>query len=236
MSFRIEKGLKLRRLQIKYQRESGKKKTKLLNELSSVYNMNRKYLIRLLNRKSNQSEKRKGPKPVYNEEKILPVLRTIWLVTDQLCSKRLKVAMKLWLPFYELEYGTLDDTVRNQLLKISSATIDRMLKPIRVQYKKHGLNGTRPGTLLKNQIPIREEKWNENRPGFLEADTVAHCGNSLARSFIWSITLTDICTGWTENRAIWNKGAEGVVEQIKDVEKICLLRYWDLTVIMELSF
>jgi hypothetical protein len=80
--------------------------------------------------------------------------------------------------------------------------------------------GTRPGYLLKNQIPIKTDHWDVSRPGFMEADTVAHCGNSLAGDFIWSITLTDILTCWTEIRATWNKGAEGVVKQIKNIEKI----------------
>lgn len=219
MSFRIEKGLKLRRLQIKYQRISRKQKTKLLNELGGIYNLNRKYLIRLLNRKSNQSQKRKGPKPIYNTEAILPVLRIIWLATDQLCSKRLKVAMNLWLPFYEREYGVLDPITREQLMEISPATIDRLLKPVRVSCKKRRLGGTKPGTLLKTQIPIRTGSWNEDQPGFVEADTIAHCGNSLAGDFVWSITLTDICSCWTENRAVWNKGAAGVVKQVKSIER-----------------
>ena len=77
---------------------------------------------------------------------------------------------------------------------------------------------TRPGSLLKNQIPIRTHFWDVSQPGFMEADTVAHCGNSLAGSFIWSLTMTDIHTTWTENRATWDKGAQGVLVQIQDIE------------------
>ncbi len=104
------------------------------------------------------------------------------------------------------------------LTGISPASIDRLLKPIRVQHPK-GLSGTKPGTLLKNQIPIRTTHWDITLPGFMEADTVAHCGNSLAGDFVWSLTLTDILTGWTECRATWNKGSSGVLEQIKDIEQ-----------------
>ncbi|MCD6047753.1 MAG: hypothetical protein K0S08_1400 [Gammaproteobacteria bacterium] len=74
-----------------------------------------------------------------------------------------------------------------------------------------GLSGTKPGTLLKNHIPIKVDHWDVTKPGFLEADTVAHCGTSLAGNFAWTITYTDISNAWTENRAIWNKGSAGVL-------------------------
>jgi hypothetical protein len=105
-----------------------------------------------------------------------------------------------------------------QLLSVSAATIDRLLKPVRATHGRKGLGGTKPGSLLKNQIPIRTHFWDVSQPGFMEADTVAHCGNSLAGDFVWSLTMTDIHTTWTENRATWNKGAEGVLTQIKDIE------------------
>ncbi|MCX7120855.1 MAG: hypothetical protein NTZ67_03645 [Gammaproteobacteria bacterium] len=72
--------------------------------------------------------------------------------------------------------------------------------------------------MLKKRIPIKTDQWDEKQPGFVEADLVAHCGTSLMGDFIWSLTLTDIYSGWTENRAVWNKGATGVVDQIHDIE------------------
>ena len=115
--------------------------------------------------------------------------------------------------------GTLPEALRQDLLTISAATLDRRLKPLRVSHPK-GLGGTKPGALLKTQIPIRTHHWDETLPGFVEADTVAHCGNSLAGDFVWSLTLTDIVTGWTECRATWNKGATGVLEQIQAIEAL----------------
>jgi hypothetical protein len=109
--------------------------------------------------------------------------------------------------------------VSNALLKISPATIDRLLAPVRIQYHKRGRSTTKPGTLLRNQIPIQTNQWNESRPGFIEADTVAHCGESLSGMFIYTIDTVDIATGWTEQRAVWGKGETGVLEQIKDIEK-----------------
>jgi len=135
-----------------------------------------------------------------------------------MCSKKLKAAIVLWLPFYESVYKALSLETQERLLTISAATIDRVLKPVRVAYGRKGLSGTRLGTQLKNQIPIRTDFWDVTQPGFMEADTVAHCGNSLAGDFVWSLTMTDILTAWTENRATWNKGAEGVRDQIKNVK------------------
>src|SRR5260221_13908188 len=72
---------------------------------------------------------------------------------------------------------------------------------------------------MKSQIAVTTQQWHEEQPGYVEADTVAHCGTSLLGSFIWSLTLTDIYSGWTENAAVWNKGAHGILEQIKLMEK-----------------
>lgn len=134
-----------------------------------------------------------------------------------MCGKRLKVALPLWLPHYEADYGTLPPEAKEGLLAASASTLDRLLKPVRVEHPK-GLGGTKPGTLLKNQISIRCEHWDVTQPGFVEADTVTHCGNSLAGDFVWSLTMTDIPTGWTECRATWNKGSLGVITQIKAIE------------------
>jgi len=140
-------------------------------------------------------------------------------VTDQMCSKRLVAALPLWLPFYEKNHTKLSKQSIKKLNEISASTIDRLLKPTRIKYSSKGMTGTKPGRLLRNQIPIRTDTWDISEPGFMEADTVAHCGNSLAGSFVWSLTLTDYYSGWTECRATWNKGAVGVVDKIKDIEK-----------------
>ena len=103
---------------------------------------------------------------------------------------------------------------------MSSATIDRLLTSSRIKCKR-SICGTKPGSILKKHIPIKPDQWDAEKPGFLEADTVAHCGTSLTGSFVWSLTMTDINSGWTEIRATWNKGAIGVVQQIHDIE-VCL--------------
>lgn len=218
MSKPYEKRIDWRRIYHKYRRSSVKKRSVILDELCDLTNMNRKYLIRKLNKKKSKPLKRRGPKPTYSPEIYLPIIKPIWLAADQLCGKRLKVVLNDWLHFYEEEFGELEATIRQKTLQISSATLDRLLKPIKTSLRGRGLSGTKPGSIIKNQIPIKTNQWEETKPGFMEADTVAHCGSSLEGSFVWSLTMTDILTTWTENRAIWNKGAHGVGIAIDDVE------------------
>jgi len=202
----------------RYHHSNRAGKSKLLDEVVDLYGYNRKYMIQRFSGLIYRNHERRGPKRKYDPQKVLPVLKNIWLTSDQLCSKKLKAALPEWLPYYDQSVDVLDPAVKRMLLKISPATIDRLLKPVKAKCKRHGLSGTRPGYLLKNQIPIKTDHWDVTRPGFVEADTVAHCGNSLAGEFAWSLTLTDIHSCWTENRAIWNKGSKGVVEQIQDIE------------------
>lgn len=122
------------------------------------------------------------------------VIKAIWLRAEQPCGKRLKAALPLWLPFYEKRHGQLDRKVKAKVLAASAATIDRLLAPCRITLGSRGRCGTRPGTLLRSQIPIRTEHWEVSGPGFIEADTVAHCGQSMAGEFCWSITATDVHT------------------------------------------
>jgi len=126
--------------------------------------------------------------------------------------------LSLWLPKYIDHFSPLAKKVVKALLTISPSTIDRILKSVRIQYTKRGRSTTKPGTLLRKQIPINTNQWEEWRPGFLEADTVAHCGDSVMGMFAYTVNFTDIATGWTEQRAVWGKGERGVLAQIDDVE------------------
>ena len=97
------------------------------------------------------------------------------------------------------------------LRHISPSTIDRILKPIRARYGKHGRSTTKPGTLLRRQIPLATNQWDESSPWFLEADMVAYCGDTTAGTYVSTLDLVDIATGWTEKRAVWGKGERGVI-------------------------
>ena len=201
----------------RYRRASRKYKKHILDEFCEVCGHHRKHAIRLLNEDRRKRKKKPGREAQYGKEEC-HVLKGIWLASNRPCSKRIKSMIPIWLPFYENEYGNLAEKVKDKLHQISPRSIDRLLKPVRKRYGSRGLSGTRPGTMLKNQIPIKTSHWDVSRPGFVEADTVAHCGNSLEGNFVWSLTFTDIYSGWTENRAVWNKGSEGVCRQIRNIE------------------
>lgn len=210
-------------IRARYRRAKKAGKTAILDEFCAVCGYHRKYALRLLSRPFRRKAKapsKPGAVSRYNTPELVNALRTIWLTSDQLCSKRLRAALPLWLPHYEASFSPLSDEVRALLGVISASTIDRLLKPIRATAGRRGLSGTKPGTLLKKQIPIQTGVWDVTQPGFMEADTVAHCGDSLAGDFVWSLTMTDICTGWTECRATWNKGADGVLTQITAIQKV----------------
>ena len=104
------------------------------------------------------------------------------------------------------------------MLSISASQADRLLAVRKSRCRVRGRCGTKPGSLLKTQIPIRTDNWDVTRPGWIEADSVAHCGTSLEGDFIWSVTYTDIFSGWTSLRAVFNKGAAGIVAATRQVE------------------
>lgn len=208
----------LKHLKARYFRANRKAKSQILNEFCATSGMHRKHVIRLLTRTPlGWRDKPAGRKKSYAPDELLAPLKALWLATDQMCGKRLKSAIPLWLRHYE-KTNPLSVETSHQLLTMSARTIDRLLKPLRSRFPKR-LCGTKPGSLLRKHIPIKTNQWNESMPGFVEADTVAHCGTSLLGSFVWSITLTDIYSGWTENAAVWNKGADGVVTQLRLIEE-----------------
>jgi len=209
-------------IHLRYKNATHQEKTIILDEFCATCGYHRKHAIRVLRRFKRFTKpkaKKRGKPTIYQHVAILKPLKKIWLDANLPCSKRLKVMLPIWLPGYIELFGELSPEVTNALLTISPPTIDRLLKPTRIQYTKRGRSTTKPGTLLRKQIPIKTNQWDESRPGFLEADTVAHCGNSLAGMFAYTIDFVDIATGWTEQRAVWGKGETGVLEQIKNIEK-----------------
>jgi len=207
---------------LRYKNATRREKTTILNEFCATCGCHRKHAIRVLKRFKRFTKpkaKRRGKPPTYQNEAIRKPLKEIWLAANLPCSKRLKVILSLWLSGYVELFGQLLPNVTNTLLRISPATIDRLLKPIRIHYTKRGRSTTKPGTLLRKKIPIKTNQWDESLPGFLEADTVAHCGESTSGMYVNTINFVDIATGWTEQRAVWGKGETGVLEQIKNIEK-----------------
>ena len=143
-----EKKAYLKQIKPRYKKVTKAEKQRILDEFCAVCGYHRKYAIRALNRRqSTQRSRQSGRKPTYDRDTIIEPLKRIWLATDQMCSKKLAAAMPLWLPFYDGAFEPLEETIKQQLLQLSPATIDRLLQPIRLNTALKGLSGTKPGTL-----------------------------------------------------------------------------------------
>lgn len=211
----------LARIHGRYQRAGRPHKTRILDEFCATCGYHRKAALRLLHGPLPAGPpQRPGPKVTYEPAVVLPVLKAVWLASDQLCSKLLKAARPTWLAHYERRGTPLAEAVKEKLLKISPAQIDRLLRPVRVQHPKQGLSATRPGTLLRHAVPTRAGPPDTTRPGSVEADTVAHCDDSTAGDYVNSLTFTELFSGWTENRAVWNKSADAVLAQLQALEQV----------------
>lgn len=205
-------------IKIRYQRASKEEKRQILDEFCKVCGYNRKYAIRILNKcpdTDGLKKKKVGRKRKYDRIEIKEYLITTWKAANCPCSKRLRAIIPIWLPKYEVP---LNAEIKKLILSISPASIDRLFNKFRGKYKIHGLSTTRPGSIVRDYIPIKTDQWDETRPGYLEADTVAHCGTSIAGMYVYTLNMVDIATGWTFQRAVWGKGERGVVEAIRDIE------------------
>lgn len=203
---------------------SGKEeKERILDEFCKICKYNRKYAIFLLNTKSKninkKTIKRSGRPRYYSDPIIIHFLKKLLISTNLICSKRMKTIIPLWMNNYESSYCIkLSEPIKRRLSTISASTIDRILSKERKSLGKLGLSTTKPGSLIKKQVPIKTNQWDETKPGFIEADTVAHCGSSSAGNFVYTVNTVDIATGWIESRAIWGKGEKPAFEAIRSIE------------------
>ncbi len=204
----------------KYQRVGRRYKSKILDEFCCLTGHDRKHAIKLMRGKTGIRRNAPGRKKLYGKEVIEP-LRDIWALAEYPCSKLLAAMLPEWLGYYEEKESLGNDDVRRKILNISPSQIDRLLKPYRVKRSRWQRRGCKPGSLLRQQIPIRTGPWDaQTKPGYMEMDTVAHCGESMAGSFVWSLTATDIRTGWTCLRSVWNCGQHGITERIREIEQV----------------
>ena len=205
----------------RYQRAGRPHKSRILEEFCATCGYHRKAALRLLNRpRRTAPPKRSGTKRTSEPAEVLPVLKPIWLASDQLCSKLLQAALPEWLEHHERRGVPLPEALKRKLLAISPAQIDRLLRPTRVAHPRKGICATRPGTLLRHAVPTRGGPPDTTRPGSGEADTVAHCDDSTEGDYVNSLTFTELFSGWTENRAVWNKSAQNVLVELKDLEQV----------------
>ena len=207
------------RVRDRYLRGSKTEKGKLLDSLVETLGVHRKSLVRKLKRRNpgRKPQGKRGRRSKYDVPEFIKTLRLIWKETKYMNSRNLHASLPEWTASVERRHGSLAPEVKELLGTISPRTIDRVLRRHKAELHRRG--GTKPGSLLKTEIPIQGSTWDIEIPGFLEADTVAHCGTSLEGQFVWSLTMTDINTQWTECRAVWHKAAKGVVDQVKDIEQ-----------------
>jgi hypothetical protein len=159
-------------------------------------------------------------KPRFYDEQVVQALVKLWELMNYLCGKRLVAIMPELIAKLE-QFGELRlaPATKEKLLRISAATVDRLLQPERRKHELRRRSHTKPGTLLKHQIPIRTfAEWDEQQPGFAEIDLVAHDGGLALGDFCQTLDLTDVCTGWTETEAVPNKA------QIWVFEALCKIR------------
>jgi hypothetical protein len=189
----------------RYLRVNREEKKKILDEFVKVTGYHRKAAIRLLLRVLKPQDKHSGRPGSYN--KVLEPLRAIWEASDRLCSKRLHPFLPELIQVLR-QKGELqiDADVETQLTKLSPATIDRLLEPVRRVGGRKPISTTRPGSILKSSIPIRTfADWQENQPGFLEIDTVAHCGERAEGFYLNTLCGVDVASGWTECIPVFGK-------------------------------
>ena len=207
----------------RYLKASKVEKQKMLDEFTSATGYHRKHAIRVLKNQiqvQNRLKRKTKTYPTIYHGEVVQALEQIWEIYGQICSKRLQPflpeAIKVLERCQEIELAT--DT-KALLLKISSASIDRCLRPVRIK-SPHSLSTTKPGSLLKNLIPVGTfTSWDEERPGFMEIDLVAHCGDSTMGQFLNTLTCTDLSTAWTDVTALLHRSQEAVSKAIHQMRQ-----------------
>jgi len=196
-------------------------KVQILNEFIATTGYHRKYAIRVLKHGPKPKGLRKpGRRKIYQGE-VVNALEQVWEIYGRICSKRLHPFLSEGVRVLErCQELDLPPEIKQLLLSMSRATIDRCLKKARFTHPQHGLSTTKPGSLLKKAIPIRTfTPWEDEHPGFLEIDLVAHCGLSTEGIYLNTLTATDLATGWTECLALPNKTQFAVSQAIGELRQ-----------------
>lgn len=217
-----------------YRRASKGQKGVLLDQFVEATGYDRCYARRLLRNHGRQvtitpkvvvegdarmRTKRKG-NITYGPE-VCQALIKVWEILDFISSKRLAAALPEVVPrLVALRELRIKKATQRLLVQISPATIDRLLRPEREKYTVKGRATTKPGTLLKHQVPIRTfSDWDDERPGFLEMDLVGHDGGRAEGDYCFTLDLTDVATGWTDLVAVQNRAQKWVFEGLQSLRK-----------------
>jgi len=205
----------------RYLKANKATKEQILDEFIATTGYHRKYAIRVFNNEPKPRGLRKpGRRKTYQGE-VVSVLEQIWETYGRICSKRLHPFLPEAVTILERCHElSISPEIKQLLLSMSRATIDRCLRKARFAHPQHGLSTTKPGSLLKNAIPIRTfTPWEDERPGFLEIDLVAHCGQTTEGTYLNTLSATDLATGWTECIALPNKTQSAVSQAICELRK-----------------
>lgn len=211
MPIKLEKEY-LKNIRERYKKSTKKFKTYILSEFCVNSGYSRKHGSRILSEAIEPRIRKSGPTVRYDQH-FLSHLKDLWEATGRLCGKNLKAAIPLWLP---RSPKPLPADITKKLESVSASTIDRILCPYK-RTKPKGLSTTK-ASKLKYRIPLRKLDSKAKCPGVVNADTVAHCGDNIAGDYMNSLTVVDLFSGWTANRAIWKKNAEATLKQVKKVE------------------
>jgi len=215
-------------------RQAGKKeKGVMLNEFVELTGFARSYAALVLRNQGRvvqvnqklrvrgdvgQKLPRPGRGPTYDEQTV-KVLVQVWRIMDYICGKRLAPVLGEMVERL-LRHNELrcDVATRKKLARMSAATIDRLLRPERQKYQLKGRSHTRPGTLLKHQIPMRTfTEWDEQQPGFLEIDLVGHDGGLIDSLHAFTLNATDVISGWNSSTALQNKAQVWTLEGLQKI-------------------
>jgi len=218
----------------RYQKAVKKQKGRMLDEfiaLTGYCRTHASYVLNMHGKRRRVSKKtviqadvrksgRRGRKKKYTED-VKKVLIIIWYIMDCICGKRLAPVMKpIVQKLEDFDEITIAEDTRAKLTGMSASTIDRLMAGERRKQTIKGRSNTKPGTLLKHQIPIRTfSDWDEQRPGFAEIDLVGHDGGNVKGEFMQTLDVTDVCTTWTETMAVKNKAQVWVFEALQETRK-----------------
>lgn len=204
----------------RYRQASRQEKRQILNELVAATGYHRKHAIHLLSQPGSDysppQPQRKGRRRVYTAE-VAEALEVVWKAASQICSKRLVPFLPELVETLERHgHLVLSAEIKKKLLGISPATVDRLLAGVRRAGASTGRRGSKRTSFLKQQVPIRTfSEWEGAQPGYLEADLVAHCGGDVSGSYLHTLVLTDVVSGWTECLALLFRDQQLVLQAVR---------------------
>jgi hypothetical protein len=205
---------------IRYQQGSKREKSRILDELCANTGWHRSHARKALKATLSPTIVTvRSPRPVTYGPEVIAALTVCWTVLGMPAGKRLAPMLaELVAVLRHFRELTISDQTAALLVSMSAATIDRRLADERAKHKIKGRVGTKPGSLLKSQIPVRTwAEWDDAVPGFVEIDTVFHDGGNRGGRHAFTLTVTDIATGWTENRSIPDRAAKSVLAALNHI-------------------